>query len=105
MADSPGPTAKSIWGRRSLFVGFCVAGLASVFGLLGLLTVAISKVRDGRGLETYRTLWLVEFSYVGVLVLFAALIVALFVAVALWWREERQWRDLERKYGARQPNA
>jgi hypothetical protein len=67
-----------------------------------VLTVAIDKVRDGKGFETYRTYWLVEFSYAGVLVLFAALVVALIVAVALWWREQRLWRDFERKYGARE---
>jgi hypothetical protein len=35
-----------------------------------------------------------------VLVLFAAVVAAGVVAVGSWWREERQWRDFERKYAA-----
>ena len=99
MTDPSLPRDKSIWGRRFFFFGLNVAALAAVFGLLHLLTIAIAKVRSGQGLDTYRTFWLVEFSYVGVLVLFVAIVVALVVSLALWWREERLWRDLEGKYG------
>jgi hypothetical protein len=95
-------TQHGIWGRRFFFVGLNLAAFASVIGLAYLLTVAVQKVREGRGFETYRTFWLVEFNYIGVLVLFGVLLVVAPVCVWLWWREERQWRDLERKYGVRQ---
>lgn len=83
---------------RFLLLGLALAGLASVVGLYQLVALAIEKVRAGRGLETYHTFWLVEFSYVGVLVLFGAIILAVVVASYFWWREERMWRDFERKY-------
>ena len=75
-----------------------MGAVASIIGLAYVITVAVQKVREGRGFETYRTFWLVEFSYVSVLVLFAALLIALPICMWLWWREEREWRDFERKY-------
>ena len=54
--------------RRWFWIGFAVAGLAGVAGLSRLISVAIDKVMSGHGLDTYRTVWLVEFNYVGVLV-------------------------------------
>jgi hypothetical protein len=80
-------------------------GLAAVAGLSRIISVAIDKVASGNGLETYRTVWLVEFNYIGVLVLFAAVVVALLVGGGLrlhdWW----QWRSLEKKYGERRGNT
>ena len=58
-------------------------------------------VLDGRGAETYRTFWLVEFNWVGVLITVAAAFVALMVALVFSWREEWRWRELERRYGTR----
>ena len=101
MADAARDAERGIGGRRFLLFGLFVAVIASVIGLARLLTVAIEKVLEGRGFETYRTFWLVEFSYVGVIVLFAAVVLVFPVCVWLWWREEREWRDFERKYGGR----
>jgi hypothetical protein len=75
--------------------------VASFAGLAHLITLAIDKVRSGQGLETYRTFWLVEFNYVGVLVLFGAIILALIVGTGLQIRERWLIRDLEKKYGGR----
>ena len=92
-------------GSRFLVVGFIVSVLAAIAGLASLLTLAVTKVREGKGFETYRTTWLVEFSYVGVLVLFIAIVVAFLFGVALSrllaWREERKWRAFEKKYESR----
>ena len=78
---------------------FALMGVAAVAGLSQLISVALEKVASGRGFETYRTVWLVEFSYVGVLILFAAILVALVVGGGMrlyeWW----QIKSLERKYG------
>jgi hypothetical protein len=68
-------------------------------GLAWMVTTAIQKVLSGKGLETYRTFWLVEFNWVGFLALLLALVVALVISLFFLWREERQWKDLERKYG------
>lgn len=80
-------------------VGFVVAGLASFSGLAYMLVTAIQMVSSGRGLETYRTFWLVEFNWLSFLVLCGAIIIAFAVALILRVREYMQWRSLERKYG------
>jgi hypothetical protein len=82
-----------------MVIGFVVVGLAAFAGLGYMLSTAIQMVASGRGLETYRTFWLVEFNWVGFLVLCAAVLVALLVAAGLRLREHMQWRSLERKYG------
>jgi hypothetical protein len=83
---------------RFLLLGFALAGLGSVAVLYQLVSVAVEKLRAGKGFETYRTVWLVEFSYVGVLILFAAVLLAAAVSAYFWWREEQLWRDFARKY-------
>lgn len=64
-----------------------------------LIEQAISKVASGRGLETYRTVWLVEFNYIGVLVMLIGVVIALLIAAGFWLRDWLQWRKLEKKYG------
>lgn len=84
---------------RWFSVGFVVAGLASLLGLAYMLDTAFQMVVSGRGLETYRTVWLVSFNWLGFLVLCGAVVVALVIAIFLRLREHIQWRSLERKYG------
>ncbi len=86
-------------------LGIALTGLGSVAALYQLIALAVAKVRAGEGLETYRTVWLVEFSYIGLLISLGAIVVALVVGVFFWWREERLWRDFENKYGSGKPNA
>jgi len=62
-------------------------------------------VLDGRGAETYRTVWFVEFSWIGLLICLVVSALALVVALIFRWREERQWRQLERKYGVRDADS
>lgn len=88
-----------------LCAGILLLGLAGVAGTARILLVAIEKVMSGRGLETYRTVWLVEFNYIGVLVLLGAVVAALLVGGALWLHEWWQWRSLERKYGGGRGNT
>ena len=104
--NSPSPKSKQLpRGSRFLAVGFIAFGLAAFAGLANLLTVAVTKVLEGKGFETYRTTWLVEFSYVGVLVLFISIVVAFLFCIVLSrvlsWREERKWRAFEKKYESR----
>jgi len=93
----PNETRKCRW----LCWGLVIAGLAAVAGLSRLISVAIDKVASGHGLDTYRTVWLVEFNYVGLLVLFGAIVVALIVASGMWLYDWWQWHSHERKYGNR----
>ena len=86
-------------------VGFVIFGLASVAGFVGLVVRALAMVRDGRGMETYRTFFLVEFNWIGVLALISSAIVALLIATVFRWREQQQWRALEHQYkGRTKPN-
>lgn len=70
-----------------------------------MITKAVEMVRSGRGLETYHTFWLVEFNWLGFLILVAAIAAALIIALVLRYREHLLWRSLEKKYGSRKDNA
>lgn len=80
-------------------IGFLVLGVTSIVALAALVMTSIEKAGSGRGLETYRTFWLVEFNAIGFLVLIAAVIVALTGGGVLWYLERRQVRELQRRYG------
>lgn len=79
-------------------VGLLLLGVASLVGLARILWFAFEKVMSGQGLDTYRTAWLVEFNYIGVLVLFGAVILAFVFSGGLWLREWWQIRTLTKKY-------
>ena len=78
--------------------------MASAILLVAMAERALTMVMAGRGLETYRTFWLVEFNWVGLLVFLASVIVALLVGLVVRWlqlrRERQQWRQLEQNHGA-----
>lgn len=84
---------------KLFFIGLVVAGIAALSGLGYMLTTAIEMVRSGRGLETYRTFWLVEFNWLSFLVLVAGTVLALIVAGVMRFKEFMLWRSLEKKYG------
>jgi hypothetical protein len=100
MAETSEPR-KQCW----MCAGIFFTGVASFVALSHLISDAIDKVTSGRGLETYRTFWLVEFNYVGLLIMFGCLVIALFAAGGMWAYEWWQWRDLERKYGGKRRNT
>ena len=91
--------------RRWFWVAFALTGLAAIAGLSRLISIAIEKVASGHGLETYHTVWFVEFNYVGVLVLFATIVLALLVGGGMWLYDWWQWRSLEKKYGGNRGNT
>jgi len=82
---------------------FAALGIGSAVVLWTLLADAIEKVRSGHGLDTFRTAWLLEFNYVGVLVFVCvailASVVAGLIAAVFRYRERRLWRELEKRYG------
>ncbi len=93
---SPTERPKCTW----LCAGFILMGLAGIAGTARVLSVAIDKVASGRGLDTYHTVWLVEFNYIGVLVLFGAVLFALLAGGVLWLHDWWRWRSFEKKYRA-----
>ncbi len=90
---------------KLMIFGFIVMGVAAFSGLGALITLAIQKVSSGHGLDTYRTVWLVEFNYVGLLVMFGAVLVVLLIGGGFKLYEYFQYRALEKKYGIRDDNT
>lgn len=84
-----------------LCVGFVIVALAGFAGMTAFVGQAISKVASGRELETFRTVLLVEFNYIGVLVMLIGWVIALLGAAGFWLRDWLQWRDLKKKYGSK----
>ena len=80
-------------------------GIAGIIGMAHMIWAALEKVASGQGLETYRTFWLVEFNYVGFLVMVGAVVVALLLGGAHWLHEWWQVKSLENKYGSRESNT
>jgi hypothetical protein len=99
MAQPSNPPPK--W----MIVGLAIAFLGSVAAVYQIVATAIEKVAAGQGHLTYRTVWLYEFTYSGVLILFVASLLALLVASGFCLREWWLWRDFERKYGGRSNDA
>ena len=83
---------------RWMILGFVVMGIASFGGLAAMIAIALDKTRSGKGLDTYRTTWLFEFNYIGMLVLFGAIVMALLIGGYFRFCEYRKWREFERKY-------
>ena len=86
------------------------ASVACVLVLGATLALAVKMVIAGRGLETHRSFWLVEDSWLGLLVTMALCLVAVIGGVV--WRavqrrrEERQWLRHDAKWrGTRRPDA
>ena len=90
---------------KLMIFGFIIMGVASFSGLGALITLAVQKVISGQGLDTYRTVWLVEFNYVGLLVMFGAVLVVLLIGGGFKLHEYLQLRALEKKYGFRDDNT
>jgi hypothetical protein len=82
-----------------LSVGLWLIGLASLLVLSGMVIRALEMVKAGRGLETFRTAWLVEDNSIGFLVFVAAALLALVVGLALSLSRFIKRRSYERVHG------
>lgn len=69
-----------------------------------MIFIAIEEVQAGRGLDTYRTHWLVQFSWIGFLVFVAAVILALTVGWFFRYKEFREIKDLQDRYSGKPPS-
>ena len=67
-----------------------------------MIFIAIEKIRAGRGLDTYRTHWLVEFNWIGFLVFIFATILALLIGLFFRYREFREIKNLQERYSDKQ---
>ena len=81
---------------RLISVGFVIAGIASVFGFAAMMYLALTAVRNGRGMETYRTVWMVEDSWIGFLVFVGFTVAAMILAALFRLRDCLQRRRRER---------
>jgi hypothetical protein len=89
------------WLVRAAIV---IAALASVLGFTAMIIIAIQMVISGRGMETYRTAWTVEDSWIGFLSFVACAFGVLIVGLAFRLREYLRLRSFEKKYGRRGEN-
>jgi hypothetical protein len=83
---------------RLLLAGVWIAGVASVIGMIAMVLMAIEKVRTGHGLDTYRTFWMVENNWIGLLVFLGAAVVALAIGLLLRLKERHEIQLLQAKY-------
>jgi len=95
---------KSQW-LRWMRIGLLLASVAAAFGLISMMIIGIVMVRSGRGLEGYRTVWLVQYNWIGFLAFIVALVAALLVGLVFRRRERQRWSELERKYDQRDGHA
>lgn len=69
---------------RCVRVAFVLLGIAPVLGLASMFSIALAMIRSGRGMQTYRSVWLVEDSWIGFVV---------FVGCAVAARSEIIWKS------------
>ena len=97
-------------GARSQRAATAFVSIACVLLLGAMVAVAVKMVVAGRGLETHRSHWLVEDSWIGFLVTMTLCLVAVICGLG-WralqrWNEERHWARHEAKWTAgRKPDA
>ncbi len=87
---------------RLLLVGIFLSGFTSLLALVGMGVIAWQKMQSGQGWETYRTAWLVDFNWVGLLAVFAVAGLVFFVGLVYRIKEWLEIKALEKKYGDKQ---
>jgi hypothetical protein len=91
--------------QRWISVGIVIQGIASVPGLAAMSLIAVTMVQSGRGMETYRSVWLVEDSWIGLLVFVGCAIAALALGAAFRLRDYLEQRSFEKKFEDRSKNG
>lgn len=99
--EEPTNPAPRDSGSKLFFHGLAIGDLGGVLWLIYMIYAAINMINTGKGLDTYRTLWLVSFNWYGFLAFI--FLCAAATATGLWfrWREHMQWKSLEEKYRQR----
>ncbi len=70
--------------------GFTLLAIASFLGLVAMVLTGIERVHAGHGLSTYRVAWLIEFNWVGFMILLAIMVVSLLIAAYVRILERRE---------------
>jgi cell division protein FtsX len=93
-------TKKSL--SKWLVVGIWVGGLGALAGTVAMILLAFTNIRDGHGLDRFRSHWLVDDNWIGFAVFFFITLIVVSVAAVIAWlqrRSERQeLRQLRAKY-------
>lgn len=91
--------------QRWILVGFVIQGIVSALGLAGMILIAVDMVQSGRGMETYRSVWLVEDNWIGFLVFVGCAIAVLILGAAFRFRDYLEQRSFEKKFEDRSKNG
>jgi uncharacterized integral membrane protein len=86
-------------------VGFIIQGVVSIFGLAAMIFLAVTALENGRGMQTYYTVWLVEENWISFLVFFGCAIGALVLGAAFRFRNYLQWRRFEKRLNDQSKNG
>ena len=99
--EEPAEPSQTRSRGKLVFYGVATCGLGGILWLIHMTYTAIHMIIAGKGLETYRTFWLVQFNWYGFLAF--VLVCAVAIAICLWlrWHEKMQWKSLQKKYGLR----
>ena len=84
--------------HRLISVGFIIQGIAWVLGMAAMILIAVTMVQNGRGMETYRSVWLVEDNWIGFLVFIGCAIATLIVAATFRLRDHLEQRSFEKTF-------
>jgi hypothetical protein len=86
--------------RKWIVVTLIATSVLSAAVLVGMALTAFMMIRNGRGQESFRTAWLVEYDWNGMAVLIVGTVGAITAAgVYRWLHDYLEVRQLERKYG------
>lgn len=82
---------------------FLVVGLLLMVVAYGWISTVVQKVFTGTGLDHCCTIEGVRFNYIAAFALLCGIVLALFIAGVLQFRDWRMRRDFERRFGVRLP--
>ena len=72
-----------------LVVGIWLGGVGAVAGTGAMISLAVSKIRAGHGLDSFRSHWLVEDTWIGFTVFFFVTLIVVSVAAVIAWLQRR----------------
>jgi hypothetical protein len=91
--------------QRWISVGFVIQGIVSILGLAAMILIAVTMVQSGRGMETFRSVWLLEDNWIGFLVFVGCAIAALVLGAAFRLRDYLEQRSVEKQFEDRSKNG
>lgn len=88
---------------RFILTGIWVTAIASFSGMVAMILLALDKIQTGHGLDTFRSYWLVEDSWIGFILSVIVLTIVGLTAGFIGWsqrrKERREIQQLDIKYG------